>query len=144
MKQSNQRENMDYHEKGITSNSFKSQKREKKTSSKETTLTNTSLADNQQENAKGIRGCYRLSNNKSRKGKTGTISSQDSLADNIEEIRKEFSLLLHNINWQSNRGCMPYDWISYGHSNISKLCKLLKVDISDEHLLKKDKRGYWR
>lgn len=62
----------------------------------------------------------------------------------IEEIRKAWSEFLHNINWEDKRRCMPYDWVTYGQPHVVKMCKLLKVDLSDEHLLKQDKRGAWR
>ena len=58
----------------------------------------------------------------------------------IGMIREAFSSLLHTINWECQRGCMPYDWNDYGHPDIVKLCNLLKVNISDGHLLKQDKR----
>ena len=70
--------------------------------------------------------------------------TEDNLKKEIEEIRKEFSELLRDINWESQRRCMPYDWITYGHPHVVKLCELLKVHLSDGHLLKQDKRGSWR
>ena len=62
----------------------------------------------------------------------------------LEKIRKEFSKLVHNVNWQIRRGTMPYDWGTYGGKEIANLCDLLKVSDSDAHIKKKDKRGYWR
>lgn len=61
----------------------------------------------------------------------------------IEKIREIFGKLAHNVNWESNRGCMPYDWNTYGHPYIVALLELLKIDY-DGSLKSKDKLGHWR
>ena len=62
---------------------------------------------------------------------------------NIDKIREEFGKLAHNIDWESQRGCMPYDWNTYGHPNMAILLDLLKIDW-DGSLKSKDKKGSWR
>ena len=63
----------------------------------------------------------------------------------LEEIRKEFAVLLHHINWHSQRGgLLPYDWIDYEHQHIINLCELMKIEFVTAKLKKQDKKGHWR
>ncbi len=62
----------------------------------------------------------------------------------INEIRKIFSELAHNIDWYNKRGgLLPYDWNSYGHPLVFRLLDLLKI-ASDGSIKSKDKKGHWR
>ena len=71
----------------------------------------------------------------------------------IEEVRKEFSEMLKQMEWHFRTGrWSTHDWLGNseigindgGQGHMVKLCKLLHVDLSDGRLQKKDKRGSWR
>ena len=61
----------------------------------------------------------------------------------IERVREVFGKLAKNIDWENQRGCMPYDWNTYGHPFMAELLDLLKIDW-DGSIKSKDKRGSWR
>ena len=70
----------------------------------------------------------------------------------VEKIRSEVCQLVSILCWYQRRGgllpydcgLLPYDWNENGHPIVVKLANLARVDISDGHLRKKDKRGAWR
>ena len=71
------------------------------------------------------------------------MKKQEQNDFDVQEIREAVRQLAHRISWQSLRGTMPYDWITYGHPQLWKLCELTRVRL-DGKIKKKDKRGYWR
>ncbi len=58
--------------------------------------------------------------------------------------RNKVSQLHKNILWEQKRSLMPYDSGTYIYPLWNDILDYFKVDFSDGHLKKQDKRGSWR
>ncbi len=72
------------------------------------------------------------------------IKSKEYKEEGFDLMRNKVQQLHKNILWYQKRSLLPYDAGTYWFPLWSNILDYFKIDFSDGHLKKQDKRGSWR